>query len=490
MEMEFSKSTVPCLRQILCRTSSHEQTQELRLGDGMPDAGKVLGCWGQLLARGKQWRDREIGISAGCTVWVLYAPEDDSPAQMIEGYLPLQMQWDLPEASDRGEIRLDMAIAGMDARIANPRKIVLRVQISARVQGVVPDHVASYTAKEVPEDVQLLQRTYPMTLLREVGEKIANPEQRFQLKGVEKVLSYGIAPWVTETKIASGRLLMKGVGRLQLLCQGTDGKLCSQQLELPFSQLADLETDTDADTAAAVTVCPSALEVELEEDGQLKVRADLVCQYAITQRQDITLPEDAYSNFRELETVVDKMKLPVILDSVLRETAVEIPWSEDGEVVDCGLWTAIPQAGKGEGERGCELKAIAQVLYYDREGQLVGKQLPWEQTQIIDAGDGCNICMGLTGVTPPTVNHGSIHGQLEWMGSCTALEEKRILSGLVLGKEKERSDARPSVILRRSGDQELWDLAKSCGSTVEAIRRVNQLEDGPMEDIMLLIPVM
>ncbi len=44
---------------------------------------------------------------------------------------------------------------------------------------------------------------------------------------------------------------------------------------------------------------------------------------------------------------------------------------------------------------------------------------------------------------------------------------------------EEPDPARPSLILRRTGEGGLWELAKACGSTVEAIRSANGLEAEP-----------
>ena len=65
-----------------------------------------------------------------------------------------------------------------------------------------------------------------------------------------------------------------------------------------------------------------------------------------------------------------------------------------------------------------------------------------------------------------------------------------VLWGLELGEENTSDPARPSLILRRAGEADLWEIAKNTGSTVEAIRKANALEAEPRQDQMLLIPVM
>ena len=53
MELEFERKQIPCLRTLLRQLQTQEQTQELRVSEGMPDIGRVLGGWGQVILLGK-----------------------------------------------------------------------------------------------------------------------------------------------------------------------------------------------------------------------------------------------------------------------------------------------------------------------------------------------------------------------------------------------------------------------------------------------------
>mgnify|MGYP002443882273 FL=1 len=64
-----------------------------------------------------------------------------------------------------------------------------------------------------------------------------------------------------------------------------------------------------------------------------------------------------------------------------------------------------------------------------------------------------------------------------------------MITGVELGEEKEPDANRPSLILRRAGDGRLWDIAKESGSTMDAIRKANGLQEEPAAGQMLLIPV-
>ena len=96
MELEFQKTEIPCLHTILRQVQTQEQTQEVRLSDEMPDIGRVLSCWGQVMLRGKEWRTGALSVNGGVMVWVLYAPEDGSAMQCLQTWLPMQIKCDLP----------------------------------------------------------------------------------------------------------------------------------------------------------------------------------------------------------------------------------------------------------------------------------------------------------------------------------------------------------------------------------------------------------
>ena len=97
MELEFMNKPIDCLRQAVWEVKNEEQTQDLKLSETMPDIGRVLGSWGQVLIRGKEWRGSSVNVSGGVLVWVLYEPEDGSALQTVETWVPFALRWSINE---------------------------------------------------------------------------------------------------------------------------------------------------------------------------------------------------------------------------------------------------------------------------------------------------------------------------------------------------------------------------------------------------------
>ena len=121
MDLNFQNREVSCLSHALREIQNSEQTQEIKLTEGMPDVGRIVSAWGQPILRGKEWDADTLNYTGGMMVWVLYAPEDGSPERCVEGWIPFQLRWDIPEELPEGQIRLRLLPRLVDARSVSPR---------------------------------------------------------------------------------------------------------------------------------------------------------------------------------------------------------------------------------------------------------------------------------------------------------------------------------------------------------------------------------
>ncbi len=159
MELNFGKTLCTCLNPLVREIQSGEQTQEIKLPDGMPDIGRTLASWGQAILRSKEWRSDTISFSGGMMVWVLYAPEDGSTERCLEAWIPFQMKWDLPDGAPEGKIRIRCLPRFVDARSVSARKIMVRAGMGAMAEAYVPMEAEVYEPDKIPGDVQLLSST-------------------------------------------------------------------------------------------------------------------------------------------------------------------------------------------------------------------------------------------------------------------------------------------------------------------------------------------
>lgn len=495
MEMKFNETSCQCLRRLVDQNQTREFTQEVRLPEGMPDIGKLLGCWGKVIIRGKEWRSGSMAVNGGVMAWVLYAPEDGSQIRSMEVWIPVQLKWELPETQRDGFVWVLPRLKSMDARSTSARKMMVRANVSVIGRAMESVQTPVYEPVEVPQDVQLLTATYPMELPRESGEKVFTIEEELPfpqtLPAVENLLRYDLCLQIREQKVMASRVVFRGEGRLHMLyC--SDGKLYTWDCQIPFSQFGELDWDHSAHASAQI--CPVLTDLELTKgDTGLQLKAGVAAQYVISDRVLVTLAEDAYSPQREVQLQEQELLLPMGLDSAMTELRAQQTLQTDAaEILDICWMPEHPQRQQNGDMAELILPGQFQLLTCNAAGEIQCTSTRYEQQISIPAGEQTRIDADVTMAgMPQAVRHGDAWELMTEFRLETAVSGQglqRMICGLELGQLRPADPNRPSLILRRCEDG-LWNTAKKCGSTVEAIRRANGLHSEPEWGQMLLIPV-
>ena len=169
MEMQFDRIPVAYLKKLTDSIRAQEETLEVRLPEGMPDIGRVLGAWGQVVIRGKDWNSDDVALSCGVMAWVLYTPEDGEGVRSVEAWLPFSMKWDLPETRYDGKIIASCMLKSIDARSTSARKLMVRAVLCADMKLWQAEQAQLAVPGDLPPDIRLLTSEYPVILPKETG---------------------------------------------------------------------------------------------------------------------------------------------------------------------------------------------------------------------------------------------------------------------------------------------------------------------------------
>ncbi len=498
MEMQFDKIPVEYLQKVTCQLRSQEQTLEVRLPDGMPDIGRVLSAWGQVIVRGKEWNGDNMAVSCGVMAWVLYTPEDETGVRSVEAWLPFSMKWDLPDTRHDGKILVSCLLKGVDARSTSARKLMVRANLDAMGEAWLPGQEQMAIPGELPEGVEMLTATYPVELPKEAGEKAFLLDEQLSLPAngpkAEKLLYYSLQPEIMDKKVMAGKVVFRGSGMLHILYRTDDGRLCTFDYDLPFSQYADLEGEYDQDPSVWVQPCVTSLDVLLDENGQLQLKAGILGQYLLWDRTMVTVAQDAYSPQRPVTPMLEQLMLPAVLDQTVQSIHAEQAVQADAQqVVDLTFCPTYGQIESTDTGMRVTVPGQFQMLYYDPDGELRSQVTPWEGEWNVNAAQDCSVDAHIFPMGRPQAVPGAgtvnLRAELGTDTVTTCGQGIPMLTGLELGETEKPDPNRPGLILCRKGNRRLWDVAKQTGTTVEKIMQANGLEGEPEDTRILLIPV-
>lgn len=498
MELQFNKTMLPCLRWLTREIKDQEQTQELRLPDGMPDIGRVLASWGQPVIRGKEWRSGSMSVSGGIMVWVLYSPEGGGLPQWLESWLPFQLKWDLPETDRDGTILVQPVLRGIDARSVSARKLMIRGAVSLLGEAAVATEMEIFTPTTLPEDVQVLKNTYPLMIPVEAGEKTFLIDEVMELPEsavpMDKPVRYEVMPTLVEKKVMADKVVFRGTANLHILYLGTDGLLHSWDFEMPFSQYAELDKEYGPEAEAEVTLAVTNMELETTQEEGSNWKTSLLGQYVIYDRPMVELVQDAYSPVRTVRPNICALSVLSVLDKKLLPMQPEVTIPFDG--VQLADWAFYPEHPKAytEGEQiAVEQGGLFQILGYDNMGELTAAQKHWESADTVASSHDSKAMVSIrpAGKLSSAVTSQGVQLNTDLSTYLQTVSARGIpmVESLELGEVAEPDSSRPGLILRRAGEDSLWEIAKQTGSTVSAIREANDLQQEPDPGKMLLIPL-
>jgi hypothetical protein len=450
-----------------------------------------------VILRGKEWQEGEAVVNGGVLVWILYAPEDGSADRCVDGWIPFQMKWDLPDEIPDGKLRVQCQLRCMDGRSVSPRKMIVRCGISARAEGSVPAEIVVTRPAGESETMQLLENTYPIRITREAGEKVFLLDEELTFPDSEpapdRIIYCRMEPQIMDVRVLGDKLAFRGNGNLYILYCSEEGSLHRREFPVVFSQIAELEQEYGADAQADMIPAVTNLEGDLDDEGHFRLKCGMTAQYAITERHMICAAEDAYCPGREVLLKKETLEFPVILEHRRETVSGEQPISVEGDkVVDVSFLPDFPRERREGQQSEMRYPGNLQILYYGNDGTLQSSNIRWEGKQKYCCDEACVLqATLLPGETQVMMGSGQLQIKAELPVDMTTTTRQRIqmVTDVEPGAVRKLDPDRPTLILRRAGENRLWDIAKSCDSTVEEIRKANGLQGEPAPGQMLLIPL-
>lgn len=498
MDIPFRKNSISCLDVPLREVQNLEEALELKLSEGMPDIGSILGAWGQVILRGKEWHMDTLGVNGGVQVWVLYAPEDGSSCQIMEGWVPFQTRYDLPDQTPEGQIRLNCLLRFVDARGVSPRRIMVRTGVAIRAEALSPVKRDVYVPGENTEPVAARMAHHRLLLAAEAGEKAVTLEEALSVPASvpqpQTLVSYQAWPEITEGKLLGDKAVFRGNLVLRVLYLADSEQLCTWEFEIPFSQYAQLDQVRQEGGRVDVLCCITGLEAQLEEQGRICCKCDMTGQYLVLVPEEIALVEDAYSPGRELQLQTEHLELPQWMEPRWERIGLEhtIPMEAD-ILTDLQMLPDFPWQRQEEGKMELTLPGTVQVIGYGSDSMPKGAGGRWEAS-----GHWEDQGLWNTWTTPMRPQEPQVHMERDGVNLRTEIPVRvdgmqhssfPMVIAMTLGQQVLPDPQRPSLVLRKAGTGALWDVAKACGTTEERIRIANALEGEPNPEQMLLIPI-
>ena len=502
--MEFERDTIISYDTVAEATLCQEETLESIVPDACPDILRIVDVCGQATLTGKQAREGAFQVSGAVRASILYQPEGGGGLRRMEVSLPFTCQGDAPGLTERGTVLASPRLRCAEARALNPRKVLLRVDLAVDVTACQPVERPICSGVTGPDEEGLCQRQFQGEhyQLCAVQEKPFTFSDQVRLQGTGEspvLLAVRAQPVCTESKLIGSKLIFKGMVELYLLLQEAGGTISASHESMPFSQIIEAagageEGDCQVEVEVASVQCD-----QMPGDGrELDVTLELLAQARVYSRRPVTLLQDLYSTANLMEVERENQPLCSLTEQSVRPQAVR-ELLETGEMVRSIVDARLALGQVRQSREGKELVLTAEawitVLYLDENElvQCIRRSIPVTCRLECPEGAKCSCFCACPGEVFAAPAAGGVEVRFTVEFHCLTTETTNLpaVTGARMGEARGAGEGqRPSVVLRMpSPGEELWDIAKAHGTTMEQILQANELEEDALPmGRMLLIP--
>ena len=142
MELKLKKETFTSYEAVEETPISFETTQEAIVPDSCADVARIIDTSGTVLVHNKDLGpDGRVEVNGVIKTTVLFAPESGREVGAIHLSIPYHSTCDSREAASSGVYSVRASLRSIDSRLLNPRKLLIRADITL--------HLTAYQQKTV-----------------------------------------------------------------------------------------------------------------------------------------------------------------------------------------------------------------------------------------------------------------------------------------------------------------------------------------------------
>lgn len=477
------------------------------LPDYCPDIAAVLKCTLEPVIQNKQLSGDRVSADGIAFLRILYLDEERKCVRSCEFNKPFTSTFILKSSVDNPCIALTAKTDYVNCRATSPRSVDVHGAFSVRLQ-VTAEGGSEVVTSVRGEGIYTKNRPVSYTVPAAFTEKQFTVSEVLELgQGMpeaEMLIRGEAVPVLEDCKLMANKAIIKGELRLKNLYVSDPDTGASHvaQNEIPFSQIVDVDGLTDE------WICDVELEtlvndvhISVNQTGEsrlLSVNVKLCARLQCYRTGTSEVVTDAYSVRCPLHLETRPLQAEHLLD-ITRTTCVvkqtlDLPPDGISEVVD--LWCeAAPVAERCEGGKAVvDGRLMIAMLARDSSGIMAYYERTGDFT--LDFEERCDRMptrLTVIGVEAGMQGANQLEIKVEMMVSRRCLLSESCQAVCSLDEDENGvfpvTDTALKIYYARSGES-LWEIAKSCHTSMESVMEENGLTaDVLKDDAMLLVPL-
>lgn len=516
MELKIIRETIPVTE--LIYEGVQEQSIELDyiLPDYCPDIFRLINCETVPTVTEYSISGDRLTYEVRCAIRILYCGEEDKTVRCVTQQQTFSKTVELGKSCNSADVRLVPKVSRMNFRAVNKRRLDLRGVVSVKIC------VTCDSAREVVSDAEGMNiqlRKIPVSFAsnRITAERTVQLNEDIDIGSAQpdiiSIISCRCSAVPQGSKLVSGKLLAKGEARISLLysCEnGSEGGIESMELTLPYSQIVEVSGADDSFEFSAepetvsCEVSPTADKNGRNRTLRCEIELRLTCRAA--KNSSLMAVADAFSTLYPCTVESEEIsarQLPRVFSESFHCTAKLAEGDDIPQKVFAVRCT--PKNINARLSEDGSAAVISGMMSYSTIGSDSGGMVTMpERDEAFEEkiplgesfGEGSSISADLrvNDVSYNISDGGVLNAKSDISARLTVSSSAKVsaLTDIAVDDSvKKQRDGDYAVKLYFGVENEnVWDIAKRCSTSVEAVKEENELSGERLEQGgMLLIPI-
>ena len=512
MEQLLQKQKMMVTKSVLNATEEYVLSGDYILPEYCPDVAVVLKCVVTPRLQSRRWSGDTFMVDGMAVVRILYLDEERCCVREAEFTQAINCALRGQSGCDAVPVQVQMTQDYVNCRAVSPRRIEVRGGFTVRACACQAEAIELPCAsagdrlytKNVRKNVSV-----PMSC----AEKMISVNETLAFDGglpaAEQLLGGDCSAAVTDVKLLTDKAIVKGQIYLHQLYtdDSVGGTTYVLDYSVPFSAIMDMDGVRDGQIHTAdVSVLSDTEECVAGANGQntaLGFSAKLLIQLTAYEKAAAQFVKDAYHPDYPAVLSNDTVSLRSMIDAYCQITtaqkSVALPADNLRQIIDAWVMPMIPVGRVESGRVELDVPIVVSLLVRDTDGVIAYYERPEDchiaYTQPMTCGDEDAVVVqaqaSVMGLSYAAIGDKlDLHITLAVSTELWENTQEQVVREIAL--QKENAYPVDDTVMRlyyADEGESVWDIARRCHTSPDAVRTENDLRDEVLPGkTVLLIP--
>lgn len=460
--------------------------------DSKPDILNTICTSGVVSIYKKEIYDGKVRVDGNINTYIMYMPDgEEDSIRGLNTNLDFSQNIEVQNCKEDMNVISCAKVKSIECKVINGRKIGIKVTLELVLKVYSREDIEVINQVENCDNIQMLKEDLMVNSLVGEGNTKVYAKDNISIDNADnlaEILKANIELLDSDVKVSYNKVLTKAEAMIKLMYLTEDNRVVTINYKIPVVGFIDIQ-DVSEDNICDVNyeIKNIIIKPNNQEEHSIYVEMEIEVSCTAYENKQINLIQDMYSpcsniNFNQ-KTIMAMTEKKCIRDTKSIREKVNLKNIDGERLVDVDITPSILNENKINSKILYEGEMNLRFLFVNARMQIIEEnaKIPFEY--VVD-----NLQKGETLNTNNEIKiknqdfivqeGGDISCNIDFETNTNMYRNANINIIDSIEDEGQRQDDDYSIIIYvvRKGDT-LWKIAKAFGSTIDAIARVNGIED-------------